>query len=291
MFEMPKISLLIFSINEVSEVISLAREMYRFVDEIVVIDSSDRKNMIRLNIKRRKAKLDKMRIFHAPALGYAEPYREYGISKCKNDWILLLDTDEKLSITLKNNLNKLVEYADFSILKIKRYEHVSPNGTVSSYYTWQARLFRKGSVEFLGLTHETPKMVGRVERLNSESEYISHLDELRHTRFYNKMDLFSLNGPVLLIIRDFMIGLMNGEMSIQYVTSTFKTHLNYENERMKDKSLNKIGKIIRKRGIIKYLQLDSDSVISKLNKKYSNKKQGIDLLIKLLKDKYDNKYP
>jgi len=288
---MQKISLLIFSINEVSEVISLAKEMYRVIDEVVVIDSSDRKNMDHLEIERRQNKLDRMRVFHAPALGYAEPYREYGISKCKNDWIFLLDTDEKLSVHLRMNLKKIVDRADFNVLKIKRYEHVSPKGTISSYYTWQVRLFRKGSVHFLGLTHETPEMSGNVENLESESEYILHMDELRHERFYNKMDLFSLNGPLILITRDFMIGLMNGEMSLKYITSTVKTHMDFENLRMHDKSISEIGKIIQTKGIIKYLQLDRESVIRKLDKKYANKKQGIDLLIKLLKDKYNHRYP
>ncbi|MDE1870452.1 MAG: hypothetical protein KGH71_05755, partial [Candidatus Micrarchaeota archaeon] len=252
---------------------------------------SDRKNMDRLEIERRRNKLDTMSVFHAPALGYAEPYREYGISKCKNDWILLLDTDEKLSVHLRMNLKKIVDNADFNVLKVKRYEHVSPKGSISSYYTWQVRLFRKGSVNFLGLTHETPEMIGTVESLDSGSEYISHMDELRHERFYNKMDLFSLNGPFILIVRDFMIGLMNGEMNLKYITGTIKTHMDYESERMRDKTIGEIGKIIQEKGIIKYLQLDKESVIRKLNKKYANKKQGIDLLIKLLKDKYNHKYP
>lgn len=288
---MPKISLLIFSINEPSQVISLAKEMYRTVDEVVVIDSSDKKNLDRLEIERRKNKLERMSVFHTVALGYAEPYREYGISKCKNEWILLLDTDEKLSVHMRMNLRKMVDGADFDVLKIKRYEHVGPKGATTKFYTWQIRLFRKGSVKFLGLTHETPQMIGDVKSLDSETEYINHLDELRHKRFYNKMDLFSTNGAFILTIRDLMIGTMNGEMSLGYFTSVLKTQLDFEAQRRKDPSIIEIGKIIEEKGLIKYLQLDKESVIRKLEKKYAGKRQGIDLLIQLLFDKYNNKYP
>lgn len=288
---MQKISLLIFSINEVNEVISLVKEMYRIVDDIVVVDSSDKRNLDRLEIEKRKNKLDRMSIFHTVALGYAEPFREYGISKCKNDWILLLDTDERLSVHLRMNLKKIVENAEFEVLNIKRFEHSTPSSTKTKFYTWQVRLFKKGSVQFLGLTHETPTMTGRVENLESDTEYINHMDELRHERFYNKMDMFSLNGAFILIIRDLMIGAMNGEMSLKYVKNTLKTQMDFEAQRRKDATIIEIGKIIRTKGIIKYLQLDKELILRRLDRKYANKKQGIDLLIKLLKDKYAGKYP
>ncbi|MDE1855911.1 MAG: hypothetical protein KGH49_01605 [Candidatus Micrarchaeota archaeon] len=283
------LSLLIFSINEAEEVMSLAKEMQRTVDEIIVIDSSYSKKFRLLNRKKAEEKMDKMKIFHAPALGYAEPFRAYGISKCRNDWILLLDTDERLSTHLRLNIRKIIGSADFNVMQIKRYEHVNQKGGKSNFFTWQVRLFRKNSVEFLGLTHETPKMIGRVKKLESESEYINHMDELRHTRYYNKMDLFSQNNPAILILRDLMIGLLNGEMNLDYFTSTFKTHLDIGRQRTEETIA--ISNIIRTKGLIKYLKLDSERTIKRLDRKYSGKKQGIDLLIKLLKDRYSNKYP
>jgi len=287
---MQKISLLIFSINEPNEVISLAKELYRTVDEIVVVDSSDMKNLDRLEIERRRNKLESMNIFHTVALGYAEPFREYGISKCKNDWILLLDTDERLSVHLRMNLKKIVECSDFSVLRVKRFEHVGQSGAKTKYYTWQVRLFKKGSVRYLGLTHETPEILGTVKNLESETEYINHLDQLRHARSYNKMDLFSTKGAFILILRDLFVGAMNGEMSFKYLMDTINAQMNFEGQRAEDPSIVEIGKIIETKGVIKYLQLDRESIIKKLDRKYAGKKQGIDLLIRLLKDKYNNKY-
>ena len=52
------------------------------------------------------------------------------------------------------------------------------------------------------------------------------------------------------------------------------------------KEVFKISEIINNIGIIKFLDLDKDSTIKELIKKYKNKKQGIDLLIYLLKQKF-----
>ncbi len=52
-----------------------------------------------------------------------------------------------------------------------------------------------------------------------------------------------------------------------------------------------ISKVLNKEGMIKYLMLDKDKVVETLNRKYGNGKQGISLLIKLLNDRYNSRYP
>lgn len=51
-----------------------------------------------------------------------------------------------------------------------------------------------------------------------------------------------------------------------------------------------ISKVLYRMGVIKMLDLDKDSKINSLNKKYINKKQGIDLLMELVKEAYKKKY-
>jgi len=52
-----------------------------------------------------------------------------------------------------------------------------------------------------------------------------------------------------------------------------------------------ISKDIERIGIIRYLWLDDDKTVEALGKKYRNTKQGIDLLMKLLEDRYHGRYP
>src|SRR5207249_622590 len=108
----------------------------------------------------------------------------------------------RLSKHLGRKIREIINNADFDVLKIKRYEHASLGGAKSRYYTWQVRLFKKGGIEYFGLTHEKPMTHGVVKKLNPREDYINHIDELRHESFYNKMDIFSHHSPHVLISRD-----------------------------------------------------------------------------------------
>jgi hypothetical protein len=57
------------------------------------------------------------------------------------------------------------------------------------------------------------------------------------------------------------------------------------------KEIFEISKELNRQGMIKYLMLDNEKVVEMLNKKYGNGKQGIGLLIKLLNDRYNSRYP
>ena len=52
-----------------------------------------------------------------------------------------------------------------------------------------------------------------------------------------------------------------------------------------------ISKILHKIGLIRFLELDKEKTIIYLNKKYRNKKQGVELLMNLLKEKYERQNP
>lgn len=280
---MQKLSLLIFSRDEAKKVISLAKEMYRIVDDVVVIDSSERKNFARLQAEVSSKKLAKVKLFHTIALGYAEPLRTYGISKCKNKWILLLDTDEQPSKELKKNIKKIIDTADFDVLLIKRHEHVIGSSKKRGFFTWQVRLFKKNSLEYLGLIHETPRIYGKIKKLNPELGHINHFS--KPIREYEEMNLFETRGMPFLILRDLFVDINTGKIkSVADARAMISRHVSTNNERSKETMA--IGRIIRKQGLIKYLKLEEEKTIKRLNKKYLNKKQGITLLITLLKNRY-----
>ncbi|MHB1830733.1 MAG: hypothetical protein ACYCO0_05060, partial [Candidatus Micrarchaeaceae archaeon] len=77
--------------------------------------------------------LKKLMVFHVVALGYADPLRMYALKKCKNGWILMLDTDERISPELKASINELIGNARCSAFSMKRYEDVSACRRVSIF--------------------------------------------------------------------------------------------------------------------------------------------------------------
>lgn len=289
---MTGLSLLIFSRNTTNQVLALAKDMRSVANDIVVVDSSDKTEAKKLVRAASTGRHGRLRIFHTVALGYPEPYRSYGVSKCENDWVLILDTDERLSPPLKRGLRHIADTENFDVVDIKRYENATFSGPKSSFYTWQRRLFRKGKIEFLGLIHETPKALGRVKKLTSGKEYMLHIDSLRHAQsdLYNKMFLFSTESVLPLISRDIAVWLTAEKRKggLRFMMRKINTQLDYK--RRQDKKVMEIARKINAEGITRYLDLDQEDVIKKLNRKYGGKKDGIDLLIKLLVDKHDGRY-
>jgi hypothetical protein len=185
---MEKLSLLVFSRNDIDKAIDLISDMYQFSDEIVLIDSSDEpKRRALLRWKQRK-RLYKLRIIHAIALGYPDPLRMYALKQCSNDWILLVDTDERISRRLKDRLKSVISAASYPAFAIKRYEQVRGEH-LGEFYTWQIRLFRKSRVLFRGYIHEQPLVKGTIGKLE-DGYYMKHIEGLRTPSHYGRMEMF-----------------------------------------------------------------------------------------------------
>lgn len=135
---MPKISALIFSINEYELIKPKVELLYPYVDEIVIIDSSTDKTQKRL-MKSLEKKYKKVRVIWLPPLGVADFYYKIGINECKYEWILTLDADHIPNEKLLKDLKKLI------------------NDKYDVYFIYSGpyipKLFRKDSVEPLGIIH------------------------------------------------------------------------------------------------------------------------------------------
>ena len=141
------------------------------------MDSSDKRDKRELLVKG-AGEFKKLKVFHTVALGLVEPLRMYGISKCSFEWILYLDTDERLSEGLSKGIRRLVAASDCDAYAIKRYEEVS-NGKATQFFTWNIRLYKKDAVAYKGILHEQPMIKGRLKKLLEGDSYIEHVTELK----------------------------------------------------------------------------------------------------------------
>ncbi|MDE1870089.1 MAG: hypothetical protein KGH71_03850 [Candidatus Micrarchaeota archaeon] len=349
---MQKLSALIFSRNDLHNLELLIKDVYDLVDQLVIVDSSNNPQYRALLSYVSKNSLKKIDVFRTIALGYPDPLRGYGLSKCKNEWVLYIDIDERLNEDLKANLPKLINSKAVDAYAIKRYEEVHLDGSRKSLFsTWQIRLYRKDAVTYKGLLHEQPIVSGKLKKLNLKY-CMNHILELRPYLFapYNKFEKFdrfsysTFNGkvmsyfaklsgenqgtaaskpfkalPILLrayqklkfkgdseeistfdyfvlfAMRDFVYAIKN--RSMERILKVIPNKIEYIKRLRKWRSdpdgdaIFAISNLIEKKGIIKYLKLDEEATIRRLNAKYGDKKQGIELLMKLLKDKYYGRYP
>lgn len=340
-----KLSVLIFSRNETKNLLELIHDVYDIADQVVVIDSSGGEEKKRL--MKGIEKLRKVDFFWVIALGYPDPLRMYGLSKCRNNWVLYLDTDERISASLKRDVNRIIQTEDSCAFAIKRFENRNVK-KAETFFTWQIRLYRRDCVRYKGILHEQPMVRGIMKRMDNKY----HIDHRENAigRDYWKMERFerysyeSFNDAVvnyasklsvctedafvktpkgrfllsalalyerlglkkkedeignfdyflLYSIRDFAYRLKSGDL--KGIISTVTYRLRWIKEVKEWKSTEegrrnfRIAMEIWKKGIIGYLRLDDEEVVLKLNKKYAKSKQGVDLLIKLLEDRYYGRY-
>lgn len=127
-------------------------------DEIIVIDTSPKP----LKIDAGK----KVAFYRAKHLGYPDLYRAWAFQKCKNRWIFLVDTDERLTDGFRNHISKVVKKAEsggYSGITISRVEGAyrdedwskMPKSTIM-------RIFKKTDATSSGNLHDIIRINGKV---------------------------------------------------------------------------------------------------------------------------------
>ncbi len=162
-----KISCLLLTRNQPRIISELVKHLYDIVDDIVIVDSSDKEKFAEL--KRNMKGFEKVRIYYAVPLGYEEPYRMYGLKKAKYEWVLGPDADQRLNPEFRRNLHRIIKdngsfygiiAGQDNFLNGKRIYGESYGIRVGKN-DWQLRLFRKSKVLFRGIVHEAPDLGGK----------------------------------------------------------------------------------------------------------------------------------
>lgn len=174
---MQKLSTLIFSRDDVAKTMGLVNDIADVSDQVVLMYSGKDADFARLRAMASKTK-GMVEVYITLALGYPDPLREYGLHKCRNDWVLYIDTDERVTKELKRDLRKIINRTGTDAYAIKRYEHAHLDGRKEDFFTWQMRLYNKRKIYYRGLVHEQPVVEGTLGKL--EGEYgLLHIDELK----------------------------------------------------------------------------------------------------------------
>ena len=186
---MPTLTLLIFSRDSPDSTIALAKDLQRTADETVIVDSSSdgaHEKLIKLS-----EQLINVRIYRTIAVGVAEPFRQYGLDRCRGDWVLFMDPDERLSEGMKQGIEKKIQGGAHAYA-IRRYEEAHIDGTKTDYFTWQVRLYKRRNTDYRGILHEQPAIHGKMEKIEDPEMYMLHVKELRQYfgREYFQWDVF-----------------------------------------------------------------------------------------------------
>jgi glycosyltransferase involved in cell wall biosynthesis len=138
-----KISVYIIAFNEVEKIRDSINSVL-WADEIIVVDSysTDGTSEVALELG--------AKVIHIPFNGYGE-LRNKAISHCTGDWILSLDSDERCTIEVRDEIINLINNTNLDIYKIPRKNFFM--GRWINHSGWypnfrQPQLFRKGKMSY-----------------------------------------------------------------------------------------------------------------------------------------------
>lgn len=186
---MPKISCVINTFEEAQN-IRFCLEALTWCDEIIVVDmfSSDET----LNIA--KEYTDKIFLFEQK--GYVEPARKFAVEQATGDWILIVDADELIPASLKEQILFQIKKDDVDVVYLPRKNYIM--GELIKYSGWwpdyQLRLFKKGAVNFTDQIHAGIRIEENARKyfLSAEKKNgIEHFSYFDTEHFIKKLNAYT----------------------------------------------------------------------------------------------------
>jgi len=159
-----KISAIVIAKNE-EEKIEACLDSLRWADELILVDTGSNDRTIDI------AKKKGCNIYHYQKGSYSA-WRNYGRDKSKYDYLLYLDSDERVDSYLREEIEKKLENwpANVACYGIPRKNIVFGKTLMHGgwYPDYVVRLFKKDKlVKWAGDLHEQPDYKGNLEYLNS----------------------------------------------------------------------------------------------------------------------------
>lgn len=180
------ISAVLINYNEAPYLRRCLESIKAFVSEIVVIDlgSTDDSKVV--------FKQFKVKVFHHDWVPYADPIRNFAISKAKGDWVLMLDPDEQVPKSLIYYLTNFLSSENsnqYSVLNIP-FKNIFFDKWISHTNFWpdkHIRMFKNGKLEWNSQVHSYPKVEGKILELPVKEELaIVHESYKSWGGFYKK---------------------------------------------------------------------------------------------------------
>lgn len=176
----PKITALIHTWNEAANIAACLHSV-AWADERVVADMASTDGTIEI------ARSLGARVIAMPARDYnVEALRNQAVAACDEGWIIIVDADETVPITLANKLRELAAQPAAVAYSLPRKNYFL--GTWIRHGFWpdyQPRFVLKGVARWNGEAHQHPQIDGRLEELPADP-----LLALEHPGYGNDLTRF-----------------------------------------------------------------------------------------------------
>ena len=163
------LSVVIITKNEESR-IKACLESVKWADEIIVVDSGSEDNTLKI------AREYTEKIFEVNLQDFSS-LRNLATEKASGDWILFVDADERVLESLKEEIEAMISFSDYSAYAISRKNIIFGQEVKYGPFwpDWVVRLFKKDSFEeWVGQVHETLKFKGDLGYSKNSLLHLTH---------------------------------------------------------------------------------------------------------------------
>lgn len=196
------ISAVINTRNEAGNIEKCIKSLVGFADEIIVVDmySTDGSQTIATKLG--------AKVYSYKWMKVVEPARNFGINKASGKWIIILDPDERLTVSLKKELLSIVQRQDVDYVNIPRKNIIFGKWIrhSKSWPDYLTRFFKKGHIKWQKEVHSQPVVTGNgINLLDSEKLAIRHYNYKTINSFISKALRYASVRADELIISDYKL--------------------------------------------------------------------------------------
>ena len=139
-----KISVYVLTKNSGKDLQVALESVKSFASEIIIADGYSTDNTLKI------AEDYGCKVFQKKFEGF-DIERNYAISKCTNEWIFEIDSDEEIDKEMQENIIETLKNPKHEVYKIKRKDFFLKRPLCELTLI---RLYKKGSLHYIGATHE-----------------------------------------------------------------------------------------------------------------------------------------
>lgn len=169
----PTITAVVITKNEEKMIVNCLACL-SWCEQIIVVDSGSDDHTVEL-AEQQNAQIIRASTSSSQSLSFAD-LRNSVLPKLKTDWVVYIDTDERVSPTLSQEILVNIETSPANALAIHRenmmYGQVFTHG---GWDEWVTRVFRVSTFEkWIGDIHESPTFTGDIARLHTSLLHLTH---------------------------------------------------------------------------------------------------------------------
>lgn len=161
-----KISVVVNTFNEEKNISRCLESVKNFANELIVVDMHSTDKTVEM------AKKYGVKVFQHDYTRYVEPARNFALTKAGGDWILVIDADEELPLTLAEKLKGIAQENKVDYVEIPRKNIIFGKWIKHSFWwpDYNVRFFKKGMVIWGEKIHSRPMVHGKGSRLEAKEE-------------------------------------------------------------------------------------------------------------------------